>query len=768
MLKLPIKSLFLFSLLCTTAPTKGQQPSAIAGLQLWLDAADVTAATGANPASGSTVATWKDKSGTGHNAVVLNGQSAAQFISNEINGNPVMRFTRNSQTSGCVYQVQGLDIRATTTPAVTIFTVYKQGTRSGDQGLWGDDNGDWDRFYFSSWSGYAGADNGGASLGPTNPAAIVIGAGVPDITRLLTAVYDYSVNNGSAIYFNGQVLTRFTDNTSATNAQSSFYIGFDGDDNCYNGDVAEVMVYNRRLTECEIQQVNKYLGQKYGSVFSTVAIAASGATTFRKGGNVLLNSATTGNTYQWLRDGVAISSATSGSYSATVSGSYRLAVNNGSCWDTSGAIMVTVVPPVVIAQLAPVVCNGDANGILKAAFAGGSSTYTVKWYKNNNNFTAGITTAVSGDTSFSQAASLGAGTYRAEVWNSNNILLTDTTYILANPAVLNITGNATAATCYNRCDGSATLVASGGVMPYQFILGAGAASSATVYTHVCANTYAIQVTDANGCKASSQIIVANPAVTGLALTANTDTLLCKGAALQVNAVVAGTATYLWSGVNGFTSGSSGISVSNAGLYKVTVTLADGCTYKDSIRLTYTSDTAVRARMMITAHAFINEEVVAVNLTSPDPQTQAWTIPSAAQITTNTSEKLVMKFPVKGTYEVKLGATSHNVCNTRDSATVLVDAVAPEVDNRQVLVREVSAAPNPTTGAFNLIIKLNQAGKVAVRIYSFTGILAYSAVIPGDSGTSITHPVNLSGATKGTYVIVVETVNSSEVRKILIN
>lgn len=766
--KLLLKTFFSFILFFTAICTQGQQPASITGLQLWLDAADVTAATGTNPATGSLVTTWNDKSGAGHNAVVLNGQAAAQFISSGINGSPVMRFTRASQTSGCVYKVDGLDIRAVTNPAVTIFTVYKQGTRSGDQGLWGDDNGDWDRFYFSSWSGYAGADNGGASLGPTNPAAIVTGAGVPGITRLLTAVYDHAAGNGSAIYFNGQVITRFTDNTSATAAQTSFYIGFDGDDNCYNGDVAEVLVYNRKLSDCEIQQVNKYLGQKYGEVFSTVTISAAGATTFRKGGSVLLNTTANGTSWQWLRNGVAIANATSGSYSATTSGNYRLAVSNGSCWDTSGVIAVQVIPPIVVEQLAPVKCNGEADAILKAAFAGGAGSYTIKWYKNNSSFSTGITPSFSGDTTYSQASGLGSGTYKAEVLDNNNLLLTDTTYIITNPAALIITGSATAASCNNRCDGEAVLTASGGVTPYLYTLGTNAASAAAVYSKLCTGNYAILVRDANNCTATSSVTILNPPAAGIGLTANTDTLLCKGTALQVDAVVAGTASYQWSGVNNFTSQSSSINVTDAGLYKVIITLADGCTYKDSIRLAYTADTAIKAKMMMTAHAFINEEVVAVNLTAPDPQTQAWTVPAGAQLVTNTAEKLIMRFAAKGLYEVKLGATSRNVCHTRDSATVLVDAVAAEVDNRQVLVREVSAAPNPTTGAFNLYIKLNQAGKVAVRIYSFTGVLAYSAVIPAGSGTSITHPVNLTGATKGTYVIVVETINSAEVRKVLIN
>lgn len=1088
---------FLPALFCFLN-VSAQQPTSISGLQLWLDASDV-AATGSNPAAGTALTTWKDKSGAGHDALTLAGQAAAVLVSNEINGKPVMRFTRSSLTQGNVYQVAGVDIRAASMNAVTIFTVYKQGTRSGDQGIWGDDNGEWDRFYFSSWSGYAGADNGGASLGPTNPAAIVYGAGIPNVTRLLTAVYDHGVNNGSAIYFNGQVVTRFTDNTSPTNAQSSFYIGFDGDDNTFNGDVADLLVYNRKLTDCEIQQVNQYLSQKYGAVFSTVATTATGATTFKKGGSVLLNTTASG-TLQWLRDDKEISGATASQYRADTTGNYRVVVYNGACRDTSAAIKVTVYAPVAVTTTTALKCNGNQNGVIKAIFADRSAGDVIAWYKNSSRITANITTSVSGDSIISQATGLGAGTYRVAVTNSNNALLTDTTftltepaalkvsgvvtaatcynrcdgiinssatggtgaylfscgssvpssataytalcaaaytlrvsdangctdsaivtvtqpaaatlaltahtdtllckgtklivnaaragnntyawsgdngytsagsqvtlteaglykitvteadgctykdsirlaytadtairarvvlathawvnetvtaqnatiatpqsqawlvpngaqvvsmadsklimkfaaagqyevkltnssynvctsrdsatifidqapkpvvtvqtpvicnndktgvlqtyfiakagnytiqwfrnnqavttnistwvaadtlysrisgqdaadyraevtdasggviaaavYTLQNPAVLEVSGQASATTCFNRCDGQAILTASGGVAPYLYQVGSAPAVSTTMFPQLCAAAYTIQVTDANGCSSTGAVTVAQAPVTGLSLTAATDTLLCKGATLAVNAQVAGNATYVWTGVNGFTSDKSNIQVQAAGLYRVTVKQQDGCTYSDSVRLAYTAEAAIPAKMMLTSHASLNEEVVAVNLTSPAPQSQVWTIPSGATVVSRTDEKMILKFAAKGTYEVKLAAASYNVCGSRDSASVVIDDPAT-VNNadKQIIVREVSAAPNPTSGAFNLYIKLNKEGKVAVRIYSFTGVLAYNAEIPAGSGTNIIYPVNLSGQVKGTYIVVVETANSSEVRKVLIN
>ncbi len=73
-------------------------------------------------------------------------------------------------------------------------------------------------------------------------------------------------------------------------------------------------------------------------------ITANGPLTFAQGGSVTLNvPAVAGNNYQWRKDGVSISGATTASYAATTSGSYTVAVTNaGGCQAVSQASVVTV------------------------------------------------------------------------------------------------------------------------------------------------------------------------------------------------------------------------------------------------------------------------------------------------------------------------------------------------------------------------------------------------------------------------------------------
>src|SRR5262249_9089447 len=76
----------------------------------------------------------------------------------------------------------------------------------------------------------------------------------------------------------------------------------------------------------------------------TATATPSGSTPFCQGGSVTINANTgSGLTYQWKKDGNNISGATSSSYSATTSGSYKVIVtNSNSCSDSSSAVTVTV------------------------------------------------------------------------------------------------------------------------------------------------------------------------------------------------------------------------------------------------------------------------------------------------------------------------------------------------------------------------------------------------------------------------------------------
>jgi hypothetical protein len=259
--------------------------SGITNLVLWLRA-DCVTGNGADPANNSTVNTWTDLSGLGNNATA-NGsptyQSGAAYL---INSQPVINFNGSSTFTS-------IDIRATTRPNISIFAVYK--LRSTNQaGVWGVDNGGWDRFFMARWSG----DNG--IISHSGQTAIP-NSGQNGVTKFVTTIYKYNESNGSSVYDNGTLVNPFTDNADPTSAYTSLTIGSIGAGYNLTGDVAEIIIFNQALSDSDRKTVNGYLNTKYNLgmsagnipvnlVFNSLTL--SGSASYRKTVTITANVST--------------------------------------------------------------------------------------------------------------------------------------------------------------------------------------------------------------------------------------------------------------------------------------------------------------------------------------------------------------------------------------------------------------------------------------------------------------------------------------------
>ena len=104
-------------------------------------------------------------------------------------------------------------------------------------------------------------------------------------------------------------------------------------------------------------------------------VTISGSTILCSGGNVPLTSNVfaAGYTYQWYKDNVAISGATTPSYTATTQGDYRLSVSSGTCTGQSNTIQIVpaaitltsaspAVDLILPGQTKPLTVTTNANG----------------------------------------------------------------------------------------------------------------------------------------------------------------------------------------------------------------------------------------------------------------------------------------------------------------------------------------------------------------------------------------------------------------------
>ena len=224
--------------------------SGISNLTLWLRA-DCVTGNAADPADNSTVSTWVDLSGNGNNATGYGTPTYQSDAANLINSQPVVNFNGSSSFTS-------IDIRAITRPNITIFSVYK--LRGSNQvGIWGIDDGGWDRFFMARWTG----DNGIISHSGTTA---IPNSGVNTTTKLITTIYKYNISSGSSVYDNGALVNSFTDNAAESAAQTTLRIGSIGaTSGAYMlvGDIAEIIIFSQALSESDRKTVNGYLNSKY-------------------------------------------------------------------------------------------------------------------------------------------------------------------------------------------------------------------------------------------------------------------------------------------------------------------------------------------------------------------------------------------------------------------------------------------------------------------------------------------------------------------------
>jgi len=220
----------------------------ITGLILWLRA-DCVSGSAADPADNSTVTTWSDQSGSGNNATASGSPTFQSDSANLINSQPVISFNGSSTFSS-------IDIRAATRPNLTIFAVYKSRGTGNREGIWGVDNGGWDRFFLARWNG----DNGLISAAS---ATDVVGTGVIGSPTLATTILRHGVSSESKVFVNGALTTTFTDGSDPNNAYTNLLIGSGGSGLNFNGDIAEIIIFSQVLTTSNLQTVNGYLKPKY-------------------------------------------------------------------------------------------------------------------------------------------------------------------------------------------------------------------------------------------------------------------------------------------------------------------------------------------------------------------------------------------------------------------------------------------------------------------------------------------------------------------------
>ena len=267
---------------------------------------------------------------------------------------------------------------------------------------------------------------------------------------------------------------------------------------------------------------------------------------------------------------IVVNPSTTTTYTATSTG---CSVSGSLSCNTT----VTVSSLNIIENTNNVSCNGVNDGTATVNLSGTGSPWNVIW--QNSSGTTILTD--NGVNSSSICSNLSAGNYTAIITDAFGCTIQEPITI-TEPQNLSLSSNVNNVNCYGAGDGSINISFSGGTATHTFSWTGtnGFSANTKDISGLEPGTYTVTCTDGNGCTATLQENISEPAELIVSLISYED-VTCNGFSdglINVNAIGGTPAySYNWTSTNSFTSNSQNISNLDEGTYTVIVTDDNGCT-----------------------------------------------------------------------------------------------------------------------------------------------------------------------------------------------
>ncbi|MFT4981568.1 MAG: subtilisin-like proprotein convertase family protein, partial [Bacteroidia bacterium] len=266
-------------------------------------------------------------------------------------------------------------------------------------------------------------------------------------------------------------------------------------------------------------------------------------------------------TYLW-DDPLAQTTATASNLCAGV---YNVVVTDANgCTDNNSGSVSNPVGLTASTTGTDASCNGVCDGSAFATISGGTPPFTYLW-----DDPAGQTS----DT----AVALCAGSYSVTITDVNGCdFIAPVTIDEPDPIIITFS-NVIGLLCDGDCIGEATADVTGGTAPYTYSWDDALTQSTTTADSLCASTYTVTVTDANGCTETATVAISGPNGFSSNITSQTSASCngnCDGGAVVEG--VGGTPpyTFQWNDISN--TANDTVSGLCAGIYSVTVTDDNGC------------------------------------------------------------------------------------------------------------------------------------------------------------------------------------------------
>jgi predicted alpha-1,6-mannanase (GH76 family) len=261
-------------------PNSAPASASTSALTVWFKADAITGL-----ASGAAVSTWTDLTGNGYNAMQTLSANQPTYVTNAMNGLPVIRFNPANNTCLWFYRPVQDDF--------TMIFVYRssQGISTGTD--------------FWNGAGLVNGEQGGTvndfGISLNANGQMLAGAGNPDTTIHSGTGF----NNGQphvvtfkrtkstgviVLYVDGTLVATATGGTQSLTAPNFLVLGAQGVLNNYlSGDIAEVQIYNAPLSDSDRLGQERALKCKYGLTGGATPTTPTGLTGSAGNRRILLN-----------------------------------------------------------------------------------------------------------------------------------------------------------------------------------------------------------------------------------------------------------------------------------------------------------------------------------------------------------------------------------------------------------------------------------------------------------------------------------------------
>jgi len=347
--------------------------------------------------------------------------------------------------------------------------------------------------------------------------------------------------------------------------------------------------------------------------------------------------------YSWSNGAINLGSGNSiivsdpGIYTLTVTSS------NGCFASTSITVTEDIAVSAAIVEDAPFIDCNNPDVILTAS---GGVSYV--WTNGLGNAPSATVTV--------------GGNYTVTVTAANGCSDSESITVAASLGAPNVQINNNTGTTILGCNTNAiSLTATGGVS-YAWSNGLGNTADVTVLTP---GLYAVTATGANGCVGTTSIDITQnntPPTAGISAAGNITEITCSQSSIVLTA--SGNGNYQWS--NGLTTPT--ISVTQGGVYSLTVTADNGCADTESITITQNTVAPVASISNPSGNTVLSCGIGAIAVTATGGGTYSWSGGLGNSANVNITQP--------GSYVVTV--TSSNGCSDTETIVITDDGTLPSI------------------------------------------------------------------------------------------